>query len=130
MGKIERFEDILAWQKARYLVNEICDAIESNAKFRRDYRLNDQIIRASFSIMLNIAEGFGRRTNREFIHFLEVAHGSCCEIESALYISLDRKYMDKNKFKLLYDLCDEISKMIMGLIKYLKGYKEEVPQKL
>ena len=71
--------------------------------------------------MLNIAEGFGRRTNKEFNQYLEVAHGSCSEIESALYIASDRKYIDKNKFQTLYGSCEEISKMIMGLIKYLRN---------
>ena len=119
MGKIERFEDILAWQKARVLVNNIYN-VTLKTPFARDYNLKDQIIRASFSIMLNIAEGFGRRSNKEFTHYLEIAHGSCSEIQSALYIAIDRKYINDSDFKTFYDECDEISKMIMGLIKYLK----------
>ena len=120
MGKIERFEDILAWQKSRELVNDLYDVIENVEKFKRDYNLKDQIFRASYSIMLNIAEGFGRRTNREFRNYLEFSHGSCSEIQSASYIALDRKYINEIEFRKIYDKCDEISKMVMGLIKYLK----------
>ena len=120
MGKFNRFEDILAWQKAREL-NKVLFEITSKEKFCKDFSLKDQILRASNSIMLNIAEGFARRSNNEFIHFLVMSHGSSAEIQSALYIALDRKYIVENVFKLNYDACDEISKMLMGLIKYLKN---------
>lgn len=119
MGKIERFEDIKAWQKARILVNNLYNSNETG-RFSRDFHLKDQVLRASFSVMLNIAEGFGRRTNKEFIHFLEISHASCSEIQSALYIAIDRKYISDSEFESLYSQCDEISKMTMGLIKYLK----------
>jgi four helix bundle protein len=119
LSKFERFEDIIAWQKARVLVNDLYNIVEQVERFKRDYNLKDQIFRASFSIMLNIAEGFGRRSNKEFKQFLIVAHGSIAEVQSALYIALDRKYIDQPKFTFLYDASSEISKMIMGLIKYL-----------
>jgi len=119
MGKIEKFEDILAWQKARVITNEIY-TICTNDGFKRDFTLKDQILKASLSIMLNIAEGFGRRSNKEFIQFLIIAHGSVSEVQSALYIALDRKYITDNVFKELYNNCGEISKMLMGLIKYLR----------
>jgi len=121
MSKIEKFEDIKAWQKARELVSDLYNIVDEVERFKHDFSLRDQISRASFSIMLNIAEGFGRRTNKEFIQFLVVAHGSASEIQSALYIALDRKYIIQSKFTSLYEKCGEISKMIMGLIKYLKG---------
>jgi four helix bundle protein len=119
MSKFKRFEDIIAWQKGRELVNDLYKVIEEERRFKSDYNLKDQIFRASYSIMLNIAEGFGRRTNKEFIQYLIIAHGSASEIQSALYIALDRKYIDHNKFDLLYNKSEEISKMLMGLIKYL-----------
>jgi len=121
MSKIKKFEDIIAWQKAREIVNDLYNIIENDDRFRKDYNLRDQVFRASFSIMLNIAEGFGRRTNKEFIQFLNVAHGSTAEIQSALYIAVDRKYINEINFTFLYDKAGEISKMIMGLIKYLSS---------
>jgi len=119
MSKFNRFEDILAWQKARVLVNDLYKIIDEVEKFKKDYNLKDQILRASFSIMLNIAEGFGRKSNKDFIHFLIIAHGSASEIQSALYIALDRKYINQTHFTSLYNEAGEISKMLMGLIKYL-----------
>jgi len=76
--------------------------------------------RAALSIMLNIAEGFGRRSNKEFINYLNISHGSTSEIQSAMYVALDRKHVDDNIFKDIYAKCSEISRMIMGLIKYLR----------
>ncbi len=111
----------ISWlgKKARIIVNDIFDITEEE-NFFKAFTLKDQILRASMSIMLNIAEGFGRKSNKEFIHFLIIAHGSASEIQSALYIALDRKYINNEKFKLIYDKCEEVSKMIMGLIKYLR----------
>ncbi len=118
MGKFRRFEEIVAWQKSREVVNEIYDIFE-NACIKKDFVLQNQITRASISVMLNIAEGFGRKTNSEFRQHIVIAHGSIAEVQSGLYIVLDRKYIDKIKFESLYNKCDEISKMLMGLIKYL-----------
>jgi four helix bundle protein len=119
MSKIERFEDIEGWKKARTLVGEVYETT-TQGKFFRDYSLRDQIRRAAISIMLNIAEGFARRTDKEFSQFLFVAHGSLAEVQSALYIALDQKYIDDVSFKKLYDQCTEISRMLSGLIKYLR----------
>jgi four helix bundle protein len=87
---------------------------------KSDYVLRDQVNRASLSIMLNIAEGFGRRSNKEFINFLVISHGSASEIQSAMYAAVDRKYVDTETFDNIYSRYTEISKMIMGLIKYLR----------
>ncbi len=119
MGKFNRFEDIVAWQKSREIVNDIYDIFD-NGIFKRDYVLQNQIVRASISIMLNIAEGFGRKTNKEFSQHLVIAHGSVSEVQSALYIFLDRKYIDNNQFDSIYKKCTEVSCMLMGLIKYLR----------
>ena len=122
MGKIERFEDLLVWQKARQLVKEVYRVTELG-EFKRDYGLKDQMRRATTSVMLNIAEGFARRTNKEFGYFLFVSHGSVAEVQSILYIASDLKYLDKAAFDKLYSQCDEISRMISGLITYLNNYK-------
>ena len=119
MGKINRFEDIIVWQKSRELIKEIYDIFDNNVS-KREYVLQSQMTKASISIMLNIAEGFGRKSNNEFKQFLVIAHGSVAEVQSCLYIILDRKLIDDSKFQALYCKCDEISRMLMGLIKYLK----------
>lgn len=119
MSKIEKFEDIEAWQKARELVRivyRVC-GVES---YSNDYNLVDQTRRASVSIMANIAEGFARRTKKEFINFLGMAHGSAAELQSHFYIAFDLGYLSSEKFKTLYNMADEISRMIQGLANYLK----------
>jgi four helix bundle protein len=116
VAAIKRFEDILAWQKARILTNSIYRETSAGA-FAKDYSLRDQIRRAAVSVMLNIAEGFGRKTDKEFKQFLVQAHGSCAEIQAALYISLDQTYISQQVFQYLYDSADEISRMIIGFHK-------------
>jgi len=120
MAKIERFEDIQGWQKGRVLVREIYGVTEQTG-FARDFGLKDQIRRSAVSVLSNIAEGFARRTNKEFIQFLYISHGSVAEVEGQLYVALDLGYIAEPKFKELYDLCYEISKLIMGFIKYLSS---------
>jgi len=119
MAKIERFEDIVAWQKARELVREVYQ-ISNDGRFAKDYGLRDQLRRAAVSVMLNIAEGFARKTNKEFIQFLVIAHGSAAEMQSALYVALDQKYITQEQFAVLYKLVDETSKMLMGFSSYLR----------
>lgn len=120
MPKIERFEDIQAWQKARELVKEVYSA-SNDGLFSKDFGLRDQIRRAAVSIMLNIAEGFARKTTREFSQFLVIAHGSAAEVQAALYVALDQKYITEAQFESLYKTADETSKMIMGFSKYLNS---------
>ena len=119
MSRIERFEEIQAWQRARELNRKIY-TVTSKDKFCRDFSLKDQIKRASISIMLNIAEGFARRTNKEFGRFLFIAHGSTAEVQSALYVAKDQDYISEDEFHTLYNDAEEISKMITGFIKYLR----------
>jgi four helix bundle protein len=118
MAKIERFEDIQAWQKARELNRQIY-AVTGQGNFARDFTLKDQIRRAAISIMLNIAEGFARKTCKEFTRFLFIAHGSAAEVQAALYVALDQNYITAPEFNSLYHHTEEISKMIAGFIKYL-----------
>jgi len=122
MGRIERFEDIEAWKKARVLVRDIYN-ICNIEQYKRDYNLVDQTRRAALSIMANIAEGFARRTKREFINFLGIAHGSAAELQSHLYIALDQKHITRANFNSLYKNVEEVSKMIQGFINYLKTLK-------
>lgn len=113
MQKIESFEDILAWQKARILVVNI---YKSFAKIS-DFGFRDQIQRASVSIMNNIAEGFERKGKKEFSKFLFIAKGSCGEVRSMLYLALELRYITKEEFNLYYANSLEISRMLSGLIK-------------
>lgn len=118
MSSFRKFEDIVAWQKARVLTKRIYE-VTRQERFARDFGLRDQIRRASVSIMANIAEGFGRKTNKEFANFLVMSHGSAAEVQSHLYIASDLTYIDDETFKELYSLVDEISRMIMALCQHL-----------
>lgn len=113
---IEKFEDIISWQKARVLTLRIYQIFKTN----KDFSFKDQIQRACVSIMNNIAEGFGRRGDKEFIHFLFIAKGSCSEARSMLYLAHDLKYISEKDFQELTLSSLEISKLISGLIKALK----------
>lgn len=96
MATFKAFEDIEAWQKARDLVRRVYH-ISQGSEFSRDYALKDQMRRAAISIMSNIAEGFERNGNKEFIHFLSIAKGSAGEVRSQLYVALDQRYIDKDR---------------------------------
>jgi len=119
MAKIERFEDIKAWQEARNLVKEVY-RVCSVKEFKNDYSLVDQIRRATVSIMANIAEGFSRQTNKEFIQFLFIAKSSATEAQSHLYVALDQGYLNQKEFNDLYKSLDKIQRQLSNLIKYLK----------
>ena len=113
--KIQKFEEITAWQKSKEL-NIIIYKIFSNCK---DFSFKNQIERASVSIMNNIAEGFERQTNREFKNFLYISKGSCGEVRSMISLAIELKYIDENNFKDVYEKCVEISKILSGFIKTL-----------
>ncbi|TAK53317.1 MAG: four helix bundle protein [Bacteroidetes bacterium] len=118
MAMFTKFEDITAWQKARELSALIFKVTETG-KFAKDFALKTQILRSSGSVMDNIAEGFERGGRKEFVQFLGIAKGSCGEVKSQIYRSIDFGYIDKTQFDNLYALTDETSKMISGLMKYL-----------
>ncbi|HBD24710.1 MAG: four helix bundle protein [Candidatus Zambryskibacteria bacterium RIFOXYD1_FULL_40_13] len=113
--KIERFEDIIAWQKGKMLAVDIYECF----KPCKDFSFRDQIQRAVISISNNIAEGFERQSNKELSKFLFIAKGSCAEVRSMLYIALELKYITKKDFKGFYLTSQEISKILSGLIKTL-----------
>jgi four helix bundle protein len=118
MSRIECFEDIEAWKRARELIREIY-AMSEKGPLSRDYSFKDQIRRASVSIMSNIAEGFERGSNKEFIQFLYIAKGSAGEVRSQLYIALDQHYVDQESFDTMIVLIENVSRKLSGLIAYL-----------
>jgi four helix bundle protein len=118
MSNIKRFEDIDAWQNARVLTKAIY-AVSNDGNFSRDFGLRDQIRRASVSVMSNIAEGFGRGGNREFIQFLSIAKGSATEVQAQLYVALDAGLIDQNQFNNLFELATSTGNLIGGFIRYL-----------
>ena len=112
--KIEKFEDLIAWQKARELTKNIY-RVSKQGEFNRDYGLRDQIRRAAVSIMSNLAEGFERGGRSEFHQFLVIAKGSCAELRSQLYVALDADYINEETFYKLNALAKETSRVIGGL---------------
>ena len=116
--KITRFEDLECWKEARNIVNRVYSVCRTDG-FRRDYSLTDQLKRAAISIMANIAEGFSRKGNKEFIQFLFIAKASAAELQSHLYIALDQVYVERARFDELYAELDIIQRQISNLIKYL-----------
>lgn len=121
-SRVENFEDLNVYKQARDLTNKIYE-ITRQGLFTKDYGLRDQLRRASVSVMSNIAEGFERGTNAEFIQFLFIAKGSCGEVRAQLSIAFDQKYIDKNIYETLVDQCRRISGMLNNLITYLKKSK-------
>jgi len=133
MATIHSFEDLKVWQKARDLCKKVFDATNGVA-FSRDYKFKNQINAAAGSIMDNIAEGFGRQGNNEFLNFLTISNGSAMEVRSQLYRALDFEYISSTTFEELIALTGEISRMIAALILYLgksdlKGQKFKAREK-
>jgi len=113
--KINKFEDIQAWMKAK----ELTLTVYRTFRLNKDFAFRDQIQRASVSIMNNIAEGFERQTDREFKQFLFIAKGSAAEVRSMLYLADELQMINKTEFQQLNNLASETSKILSGLIKTL-----------
>jgi four helix bundle protein len=111
---IEKFEDLIAWQKARLLASAIY-RITRGATFAKDYGLCGQMQRAAVSIMSNIAEGFERRSPADYHHFLVIAKSSCAELRSQLYIALDAGYIEQSDFNVLMSQATEVARIVGGL---------------
>jgi len=112
--KIERFEDFIAWQKARKLTSDIYK-VTNQGKFARDFGLKDQIRRAAVSSMSNLAEGFERGRPSEFHQFLSVAKASCAELRAQLYVALDVGYLNRKTFETLMSQATEVGQILGGL---------------
>jgi len=120
MTKITRFEDLECWQQARELTRLVYNATKDTS-FRKDLRLAGQIQAAATSSMANIAEGFIRRSDKEFIQFLFIAMASTAEVQSHLYVALDQEYIHQESFQEIYDQANKTGMIISGLIKYLRS---------
>ncbi len=119
MTKITRFEDLDCWQAARELTRLVYEAT-NKGNFKRDLRLSGQIQAAAGSSMANIAEGFVRRSDKEFVQFLFIAMASTAEVQSHLYIALDQGYIDQRTFETIFEQANKTAMLISGLIKYLR----------
>jgi four helix bundle protein len=122
--RIDRFEDIEAWQLARELSGKVY-ALTKKAKFARNFGLRGQIQDAAGSSMHNIAEGFDSESSSEFVRFLRYAKRSCTEVQSELYVAMDQQYITKAEFQDVYDHAGRTRATIRGLIKYLLNYKQD-----
>ena len=114
MTRIERFEDLIAWQRARGLTREIYE-VTRQGSFARDFGLSGQIQRSAVSIMSNIAEGFERNRPREFHQFLSTAKASCAKSCSQIYVALDAGYVDATQFDQLLSCAEEVARILGGL---------------
>ncbi|HUE73885.1 MAG TPA: four helix bundle protein [Pirellulaceae bacterium] len=119
MATIKRFEDLEAWKRARVMIRKVNSCTRTGG-FAKDFGLKDQIRRASVSTMSNIAEGFERGGNKEFLQFLATAKGSCGEVRSQLYVAIDESYITQKQFDDLYADAEAVSRMIAGLMAYLQ----------
>jgi four helix bundle protein len=113
--QIKRFEDIIAWKKSM----QLAVAVYKQFKNCKDYSFRDQICRAAVSISNNIAEGYERKTNKEFKQFLFIAKGSCGEVRSMIHLASSLKYISKTEYASLHDDAEEISRILSGFIKTL-----------
>ena len=125
MSKIERFEDLIAWQKARSLTKEVY-IVTRKGTFSRDFRLSSQIQGAAVSIMSNIAEGFERGGRGEFQQFLSTAKASCAETRSQLYVAHDIGYIGRSEFDRLLLQAEEVARLIGGLRAAVQRQREQV----
>ncbi len=119
MAAIKQFEDIQAWQKARELVREIYKVC-AEGRLSKDFGLRDQLCRAAVSSMSNVAEGFAKKSDRDFAHFLDIAKGSITEVQSLLYVALDVGYIEESEFEKLRKRTEETASLISGLTSYLR----------
>ena len=117
--KIERFEDLLVWQKAMQLVKHVY-LLTEGGKLGRDYGLRDQMRRAAVSIPTNIAEGFERASRKEYLNFLNIAKGSAGELRSLLHVSVEVGSLDKAQYESLRDRGVEVSRFLSNQIKALR----------
>lgn len=119
MKTARRFEDLLAWQRARALTRHIY-SISSEGPIARDFSLKDQLRRAAVSCMSNLAEGLGRKGDRQFAYFIEITTGSAAEVQSLLYVALDGGVLDQEQFEALYAEAGEVTALSIKLLQHLR----------
>lgn len=119
MAKLERFEDIEAWREARVLGKMIYDAAKSNKALAEDYKFRKEIEGAASSIMSNIADGFSRRSTKEFAGFVSAAEESLLEVQTHLRVALDQDYVNQERFDELYSKCEEVAGLIADFKQYI-----------
>jgi len=120
MARIERFEEIEAWKEARSLTKAVYE-ISGHGAFGRDFVLRDQIRRAGVSIMANIAEGFERGGDKEFLQFLSLAKASCAEVRSHLYVAVDQTYLNTKQLDDLLTQAQGVGRMLSRFMDYLRN---------
>lgn len=120
MSKVNRFEDLRCWQASRKLVGNVYRLAETG-RLSKDFETKGQLKRAALSSMNNIAEGFGKFSNKEFIRYLDTAQSSALEIKSILYVLSDMEYLTRDKIEELHNLCNETRSLTLALIKYLRS---------
>ena len=120
MAKVERFEDLEIWKLSREISKDVYNLIATTT-LGNNFALRDQMDKASGSVMDNIAEGFERNGNKEFIQFLSIAKASCGELRSQLYGTLDRNHIDKKTFDTLEEKVVMTSKKIGAFMNYLSN---------
>jgi four helix bundle protein len=118
--KLSKFEDLDCWKEGRQLTRQIYEAIGQNLTWRKDHRLCGQIQGAAGSVMANIAEGFVRHSDKEFVQYLFIAMSSAAEVQSHLYVAVDQGDLSKETFDSIYAQAGKTSRIISGLIKYLR----------
>lgn len=123
-GPARKFEDLIAWQKARELTRRVYE-ITSIGGFAKDFGLKDQLRRSSVSIMANIAEGFERARQSEFHQFLSIAKSSCAELRSHFYVAYDATYVDTKTFDTLMGAAQEVSLILGGLRSAVRRHRAE-----
>ncbi|MBE7518965.1 MAG: four helix bundle protein [Thermoflexaceae bacterium] len=124
MAAVERFEDLIAWEKARELYAEV-RRVCLMKDMQREFELKDQLLRSALSVMSNIAEGFERGGRAEFAQFLSLAKGSCAEVRSLLYAALDATVIDQDTFAKLSRQAEEVSRIVGGLRSAVARQRDE-----
>jgi four helix bundle protein len=117
--KYDKFEDVPVWQESQQIVSKVYYLLRENKNLQRDFSLCDQLKRSAYSIMLNIAEGFERSSNKEFANFLNIAKGSAGEVRCILHIMKDNKYIANSEYEVLYKNIEDISKHLSNFRKFL-----------
>jgi four helix bundle protein len=122
MGKIERFEDLEVWQAGMNLCLTVYE-LTNSTEFSKDFALRDQVRKSAISVPSNIAEGFERDSNRQFLYFLVIAKASCGELRTQLFIAKAQNYITAELYNSLFEQSISVSKQLKGFINYLKNYK-------